>query len=60
MELIWLCRNTPLKSRLVKYISVLSFLQKNNNFLREMRLVWIHLSLEMELMRMILECLDIC
>lgn len=59
MKLIWLCRNIPLKSRLVKYISVPSFLKKKK-FLREIRLVWIHLSLEMELMRMILECLDIC
>lgn len=29
MKLIWLCRNTLLKSRLVKYISVPSFLKKN-------------------------------
>lgn len=60
MKLIWLCRNILLKSRLVKYINVLFFLKKKKKFLREMRLVWIHLSLEMELMRMILECLDIC
>lgn len=56
MKLIWLCRNILLKSRLVKYISVPSFLKKNP----QRNKVSLDPSLEMELMRIILECLDIC